>query len=69
MENSALFPLPSILRHKPPQIACVGYVRRGRDIFRRFCLSDTGRKIARLFFQKQLAFSNRLTFTIEIYGY
>ena len=31
------------MAHKPRQIACVGFVRRGRVHLRIFCLRDTGR--------------------------
>ena len=43
------------MAHKPRQIACVGFVRRGRVHLRIFCLRDTGRIYA---FQVLLLFKS-----------
>ena len=61
-----LFQQPSFLPYKPPVSALfvkVGYFSDG------FACATQGEISRASFFQKQLAFSNRLTFTIEIYGY
>lgn len=60
-------------RHVAPQTATnrlCGNLSSGSGTFFDGFVCATQGEISRVsFFQKQLAFSNRLTFTIEIYGY